>query len=74
MQGDTAETAQPELDEELLLACVRAGGARGAIRTAFGNQTAPEWQSERDALQSAIEGIGKQLRMEQMAAALARQN
>jgi cell division protease FtsH len=62
------------IDEELLLACVRAGGARGAIQTSLSGRRREEWQSKRDALRGEVESIAKRLRMERIAAELARQS
>jgi ATP-dependent metalloprotease FtsH len=62
------------VDEELLLACVRAGGARGVIRTTLDGSELLDWEPQRDALQADIEAVARRLRMERTAAELARQN
>ncbi len=74
LEEDTTRLAPGGVDEELLLTCVRAGGARGMIRTSLGGRELDDWESQRDALRLEVEGIAKRLRMERMAAELARQN
>ncbi len=62
------------IGEELLIACVRAGGARGVIRTALGSQPMAEVPRQCDALRSELERITLRLRRERTAAELARHN
>jgi ATP-dependent metalloprotease FtsH len=62
------------VDEELLLACVRAGGARGVIRTSLGGGSLVDSQDTQDALRHSVETIARRLRLEHMAAEFARQN
>ncbi|MBI3768821.1 MAG: AAA family ATPase [Deltaproteobacteria bacterium] len=61
------------LDEELLLACVRAGGARGAIHTGLVASENAGLEAARDALRSELEGTARRFRQERMAAELGRQ-
>lgn len=39
---------QGTVDDELFMACVRGGGARGTIVSRFTNRTAPNWEEHRD--------------------------
>ncbi len=66
--------ARSGVDEELLLACVRAGGARGVIRTSLGSRELTGWEGERDRLSGELEKIAARLAIERAAAELARQN
>jgi ATP-dependent metalloprotease FtsH len=74
LEDDRGGLGQSGVDEELLVACVRAGGARGMIRTSLGSREATDYDSQCEALQREIESVGDRLRMERMAAELARQN
>ena len=65
---------QSSVDEELLLACVRAGGARGAIRTSLWGRNVQNWEHAKDAFKGEIETVARRLRIEHMAAEFARQN
>lgn len=62
------------VDEELLLACVRAGGARGAIRTAMGSRESDDFDAQRESLRCELESVAKKLREQKMAEELARNN
>ncbi len=62
------------LDEELLLSCVRAGGARGVIRSGLRDSKQPGWQTHLDALQSELEAVAGRVRLGRMADQLARQS
>ncbi len=67
-------TSDPEawcLDEELFLACVRAGGARGVVGSGFDNDTQSGWESERDALGSQLTALSRQARCQHSARRLA---
>ena len=59
------------IDEELLVACVRAGGARGAIRTSMGGMNLEDLETQRAAFGERIAGVAHQLRQEKIAADLA---
>jgi ATP-dependent metalloprotease FtsH len=74
LEGEGGNSLGKGVDEELVLACARAGGARGAIRTSLGNRGLADWETHRDALYSEIERTTKRLRVERTAADLARQN
>ena len=60
------------IDEELLVACVRAGGARGAIRTSLGGLKLSDLEAERTALTERVLSLTSQLRKEKFAAELAK--
>lgn len=70
-QGGAGGIAIGGLDEELLLACVRAGGARGAVRPALVGRPPEEWGAD---LLAELQTIATRLRMERHAAELARQS
>jgi cell division protease FtsH len=59
------------IDEELFMACVRAGGARGVIRTPVGGLTLADLQAARAALAEHIVDVARRLRRERLAAELA---
>ena len=59
------------IDEELLVACVRAGGARGAIRASLGGSNLDDLETQRLAFGKRVEGVARQLRKEKIAADLA---
>ncbi|MFC1569380.1 AAA family ATPase [bacterium] len=42
------------IDEELFLACVQAGGARGIIKSGFNNNQETEWEIKRDQFQAEL--------------------
>ncbi len=44
-----AEEAEGSIDEELFLACVRSGGARGLLATSFLADSLPGWEERREA-------------------------
>ncbi len=67
-------SAAGELDEELLLSCVRGGGARGVIRSRLSTADTAGCEAHRDALRSQIQTIAGRLRVEQMASELGRQS
>jgi ATP-dependent metalloprotease FtsH len=62
------------IDEELLVACVRAGGARGAIRTSLGGLNMEDIEAERTPFAERIASVAQQLRREKIAADLATGN
>ncbi|MBI3795864.1 MAG: AAA family ATPase [Deltaproteobacteria bacterium] len=72
--GDPSGFLSRGVDEELLRACVRAGGARGVIRAALRGGEPADWERQRDALRARLEEVAQYLRRERMAAELARQN
>lgn len=70
VQDDSAQ----DVDDELLLACVRAGGARGALRTALAARNQRDFDRKRDSFREDIERIATRLRRERIAAELAAQS
>jgi len=67
-------TVHGELDEELLLCCVRGGGARDVLRSSLASVDEEGWEGHRDALRSEIQAVAGQLRIERVAADLGRQS
>ncbi|MCI0490705.1 MAG: AAA family ATPase [Blastocatellia bacterium] len=74
LESDSMGLNPKGVDEELLIACVRAGGARGVIRTSLGARELTDVETQQNALRSEIEGTARRLRLENIAAELARQN
>lgn len=72
--SDVSEIS-PELsvDEELFLACVRSGGARGLIDTDFKDDQHAEWSDRRDRFASQLISIAERVYREAKAHWLARQ-
>jgi ATP-dependent metalloprotease FtsH len=62
------------IDEELLAACVRAGGARGVIRTSLGGTGLERLEAESRSLSELIMSTARQLQREKLAAELASSN
>jgi ATP-dependent metalloprotease FtsH len=67
-------TERSSPDEELLLACVRAGGARGIIRSLLTGADAGSIAHSRRSLEMEIQAIAVKLRRESVAAELASNN
>jgi cell division protease FtsH len=55
------------VDDELFVACVRGGGARGMIQTAFVAAEGGDWYSKRDIFASDLLDTGKKLHRERSA-------
>ena len=55
------------MDDELLLACIRSGGARGVIETQFCSQNSPEWEAAQHSLSEKIEEIAGKIHREKRA-------
>jgi ATP-dependent metalloprotease FtsH len=72
--GTTASAEPGAVDDELLRACVRAGGARGVIRALLGGPGEADGAAVRDALRAEILGTANALRLERLATDLARQS
>ena len=72
--GSSAGGFEPSVDEELLLACVRAGGARGVMRSSLGGSDSAAIEQHRDALTADIQATALRLRREKVAADLAAKN
>lgn len=67
------EGAAGSIDEELFMACVRAGGARGMISCRFSDGTVPGWQQQRDDFQRQLLDVARQLHREKQAERLQRE-
>lgn len=67
----SAETKRgPGLDEELLMACIRSGGAQGVVETDFVSSTGENWEAARLAFASRILEICGKVRREKKAVEL----
>ncbi len=64
--------ARKRVDEELFLACVRAGGARGLLSTDFSEQTAQD-PAAREQFVAALREVSERLYREKVARRLARE-
>ena len=62
------------IDEDLLAACVRAGGARGVVRTSLGNSGLVDLEAQRAAFRNVLATTADRIRKERMAAELASSN
>lgn len=49
------------VDETLFLACVRSGGARGVLTTAFIDDVAPDWSERRDHFAAELEKVATRM-------------
>ncbi|MGD9368152.1 MAG: AAA family ATPase [Desulfobacteraceae bacterium] len=67
------EDGRRTVDDELFLACVRAGGARGVVTTAFLGQGTPDWEMQRGQFVNQLLKIHRRLYRENKALSLARQ-
>jgi len=59
--------AYGSIDEELFLACVRGGGARGMIVSQFIDEFLPNWEQQRDRFARELVYICRRLHRERMA-------
>lgn len=60
----TAHERGRVIDEELMVACVFGGGARGMIETRFHGQEQPGWEGARDDLARQLVELGQKARTE----------
>jgi cell division protease FtsH len=65
--------ADGTIDEELFLACMRAGGARGVIQSQFIDGLVKGWERQRDELLRRLLETAERLHREKAAAVLAQQ-
>lgn len=63
-------TEKESVDENLFLACVRSGGARGILATAFTETGMPDWQDRRDRFSASLEDLLRRLYREKRVRAL----
>jgi ATP-dependent metalloprotease FtsH len=68
------ETARRPIDDELFLACVRAGGARGLMATDFCATAAPTTPASRQRFVEALEDVRRRVHREREATELAREH
>ena len=65
---------QGEIDEALLMACMKSGGARGECQTSFINTQGEDWQEHRHAFLEALQGIALHIYREKKAFSLAQEH
>lgn len=70
---DIGEIKRRPIDDELFLACVRAGGARGLVATAFTDCRTQIWRAMRDQFADSLLEICRRLFRENKARSLARE-
>jgi ATP-dependent metalloprotease FtsH len=73
VDDDSEEIYRRPIDDELFLACVRAGGARGLLSTAFTSRRKRDWRTHRDQFVQSLIEINRRLYREKKARALARE-
>jgi cell division protease FtsH len=66
--GDVQEQPDGSVDEELFMACVRGGGARGIVPSSFIDGMVKNWKQNRDRFVKRLLEICKCLHREKMAA------
>lgn len=71
-EGGDAPFRRP-IDEELFLACVRAGGARGLLTTGFVGPCTIDWQKRRERFAATIAETARRLYREKKAREMAQQ-
>jgi len=64
------ENGAGPVDEELFLACVRGGGARGLVRTNFISRGSADWQAARQNLAEQLSAVCRRLMREKTVARL----
>jgi ATP-dependent metalloprotease FtsH len=62
------------IDEELLMACIRGGGARGIVSSCLLDETATDWQARRDRLAFELLAVCERLYREKTADRLGREH
>lgn len=70
--SDDVSVKRP-VDDELFLACVRAGGARGLVTTDFGATPGPSNAESRERFVGAVDGVRRRLHREAQALVLGRE-
>ena len=65
-----ADEGEGTIDEELFLACVRGGGARGVVTTTFVTDTVKGWQERRDRFVQALQETALRMYREKKARAV----
>ncbi len=69
-----AEGAAGVVDDNLFLACVRSGGARGVIETRFVSDETEDWQKQRDAFARELRMISLRMYREKKVVELGQQH
>jgi len=67
------DTPRRPIDDELFLACVRAGGARGLLATGFKGTSRSNWEAHRDQFSESLLEINRRLYREKKALSLAQE-
>ena len=67
------EPHRRSIDDELFLACVRAGGARGLVSTNFFSDQAQDWEKHRDLFVESLAETARRLYREKKARSLAKE-
>jgi ATP-dependent metalloprotease FtsH len=62
------------IDEELLMACIRGGGARGIVSSCLWDETAADWQARRDRFAADLLAVCARLYREKTADRLGREH
>jgi ATP-dependent metalloprotease FtsH len=73
MPDSFEEAPRRPIDDELFLACVRAGGARGLLTTGFVGRKLYNWEAERDRFVENLVDINRRLYREKKARSLAQE-
>lgn len=71
--GGLGESLRRPIDDELFLACVRAGGARGMIETSFVDAGTAGWKAHCDQFTDAVMDVAQRLHREKMALTMAQE-
>lgn len=69
----SAENQKEKIDDQLFLACVQAGGARGVIESNFSTTGVQGWESKRDDLSETLQNICTRLYRENKAEKMAQE-
>ena len=65
--ADEEEGAPGSIDEELFMACVRGGGARGMVVSQLIDGLVPDWEKQRDRFARDLVEVCRRLHRERMA-------
>lgn len=68
------DSAAPAIDDNLFLACVRSGGARGVITNQFLTTESDDWQKKRDAFARDLRAIALRMYREKKVVELGQQH
>ena len=72
-ESEDGEGGAPAVDDELFMACVRGGGARGLLVSRFVDGMVPGWEEHRDQLAASLTGTCRRLHRERAAERLAQE-